>query len=74
VIETLRKGIAFLMKKYNVEVVTEMRKFSTARTVRGERQGLSGKKPDYCDGSSAFIPPIPGVDSRRSSRTAKFCK
>ncbi len=63
VIETLRKGIAFLMKKHNVEVVTGDAHVLDRQTIRVNDRTYQGKNLIIATGSSASIPPIPGVDS-----------
>lgn len=61
VIDTLRKGIAFLMKKYKVDVVS-----GSAKMVGGKKVDVDGKTYEaeniiIATGSSTFIPPIPGA-------------
>lgn len=62
-IETLRKGIAFLMKKNQVEVVTGEAEFLDRQTVRVNGQTYQGQNLIIATGSSAAVPRIPGVDS-----------
>lgn len=63
VIETLRKGIAFLMKKHNVEVVTGDAHVLDRQTIRVNDRTYQGKNLIIATGSSASIPPISGVDN-----------
>ena len=63
VIETLRKGIAYLMKKYGVEVITGEAEFLDRQTVRVNGLMYQGKHLIIATGSSATVPPIPGADS-----------
>jgi dihydrolipoamide dehydrogenase len=61
-IDTLRKGIAFLMKKNKVDVIMGEAEVTAPDTVK------VGDKTYSCDhlmiatGSTAFVPPIPGAD------------
>lgn len=62
VMETLRNGIAGLMKKYKVEVI-----FGTARLAGGRKVAVDGqvyeaKAVIIATGSSPARPPIPGLD------------
>ena len=63
VIETLRKGIAFLMKKHKVEVVNGEAQFPDRQTVSVNGVTYQGQNLIIATGSSAAIPPIPGVKS-----------
>lgn len=63
VIETLRKGIAYLMKKHKVEVITGEAEFLDRQTVRVNGKTYQGQHLIIATGSSAAIPPIPGADS-----------
>lgn len=63
VIETLRKGIAYLMKKNNVEVINGEAEFLDHQTVRVNGQTYQGQHLIIATGSSAAIPPIPGAGS-----------
>jgi dihydrolipoamide dehydrogenase len=63
VIETLRNGIAFLMKKHKVEVVSGEAECLDHQTVRVNGQTYQGHNLILATGSSAAIPPIPGSDS-----------
>ena len=65
VIETLRKGIAFLMKKNKVEVISGEAEFLDRQTIRVEGQTYQGQNLIIATGSSAAIPPIPGIESPR---------
>lgn len=62
VIETLRSGISFLMKKNNVEVVTGEARFLDRNHVAVGEQLYETSNLIIATGSSPFIPPIPGVD------------
>jgi dihydrolipoamide dehydrogenase len=63
VIDTLRKGIAYLMKKYKVEVINGEAQFLDRQTVNVNGQTYQGQNVIIATGSSAAIPPIPGVQS-----------
>jgi dihydrolipoamide dehydrogenase len=63
VVETLRQGIAFLMKKHHVEVLTGNAEFLDRQTVRVNGQTCQGQNLIIATGSSAAVPRIPGVDS-----------
>lgn len=63
VIETLRKGIAYLMKKNKVDVINGEAEFPDRHTVRVNGQRYQGQHLIVATGSSAAVPPIPGVDS-----------
>ena len=63
VIETLRKGIAYLMKKNKVEVITGEAEFLDRQTIRVAGQTYQGQNLIIATGSSAAVPPIPGVES-----------
>ena len=63
VIETLRKGIAYLMKKNNVEVVQGEAEFLDRQTIRVDGKTYQGNNLIIATGSSAAVPPIPGADS-----------
>lgn len=65
VIETQRKGIAFLMKKYKVEVVAGEAAFIDKNSVKVDDQIYQAKNIIIAAGSSPFIPPIKGIDSKR---------
>ncbi len=61
VIETLRKGIAYLMKKHKVEVIHGEAEYLDHQTVRVNKQTYQGKNLIIAAGSSAAVPPIPGI-------------
>ena len=61
-IETLRAGIAFLMKKNKVEVVKGKAWLRSDRSVAVDKQTYSAKNVVIASGSSAAVPPIPGAD------------
>lgn len=62
VIETLRKGIAYLMKKNKVEVVMGEAEFVDRQTVRVNGQTYQGQNLIIATGSSAAVPSIPGAN------------
>ncbi len=61
VIETLRAGIAFMMKKNKVTVVTGEAKFLGPRKVQVGDKVYEGTDVVIATGSSPFVPPIPGA-------------
>jgi dihydrolipoamide dehydrogenase len=63
VIETLRQGIAYLMKKNNVEVVEGEAAVLDRQTVRVHGKTYQGQHLILATGSSATFPPIPGANS-----------
>ncbi len=63
VIETLRKGIAYLMKKNRVEVINGEAEFLDRQTIRVNDKTYQGHNLIIATGSSAAIPRIPGVNS-----------
>jgi dihydrolipoamide dehydrogenase len=62
VIETLRGGIGFMMKKNKVTVVNGTAKFLGPRKVQVGETVYEGTDVVIATGSSPFIPPIPGAD------------
>jgi len=62
VIETLRGGIGFMMKKNKVTVVNGTAKLLGSRKVQVGEQVYEGTDVVIATGSSPFIPPIPGAD------------
>jgi dihydrolipoamide dehydrogenase len=65
-VETLRKGIAFLMKQGKVEVVKGEAVFSGGNTAGAQRVSVNGTVYEgrnllLSTGSEAFVPPIPGA-------------
>jgi dihydrolipoamide dehydrogenase len=64
VVDTNRKGILFLMEKYGVKVVKGMGVFNTDGTIQVGNKSYSGKDIIISTGSSPFMPPIPGSDSK----------
>ena len=60
--ETLRKGIAGLMKKFKVEVVTGSAEIISANTVSVDGTEYQGSDILIATGSSPARPPIPGHD------------
>ncbi len=63
VVETNRKGILFLMKKYGVELVKGAGVFNTDGTIQVGDTSYSGKDIIIATGSSPLMPPIAGADS-----------
>ena len=59
---TLRKGVAYQMKRNHVDVVEGMATFIDDHTVDVDGQRYSGKNVMIATGSSPIRPPIPGVD------------
>ena len=62
VIETLRGGIAGLMKKNKVEVLTGEAKLLGSGKVEVDGKIYEGTNVVIATGGSPFVPPIPGVD------------
>jgi NADPH-dependent 2,4-dienoyl-CoA reductase/sulfur reductase-like enzyme len=62
VIETLRGGIAYMMKKNKVTVVNGTAKFLGPRKVQVGEKVYEGENVVIATGSSPFIPPITGAD------------
>jgi dihydrolipoamide dehydrogenase len=62
VIETLRGGIGFMMKKNKVTVVNGIAKLLGPRKVQVAEKVYEGTDVVIATGSLPFIPPIPGVD------------
>jgi dihydrolipoamide dehydrogenase len=62
VIETLRGGIGFMMKKNKVTVVNGTAKFLGSRKVQVGEKVYEGTDVVIATGSSPFVPPIPGAD------------
>ncbi len=62
VIKTLRGGIAGLMKKSKVEVLTGEAKLIGSRKVEVAGTIYEGDNVVIATGGSPFVPPIPGVD------------
>jgi dihydrolipoamide dehydrogenase len=61
VIDTLRAGIAFMMKKNKVTVVNGEAKFLGPRKVQVGDKVYEGTDVVIATGSSPFVPPIPGA-------------
>lgn len=67
-VETLRKGIAFLMKQGKVEVVKGEADFSVpqknagVKTVKVGEEIYEAENLLLATGSTAFVPPVPGAD------------
>ena len=62
VMDTLRNGIAGLMKKFKVEVVTGTAQLAGGRAVKVGDTTYEGKNILIATGSSPAKPPIPGAD------------
>lgn len=62
VIDTNRKGIAFMMKKFKVDVVAGSAVFRSRNVVAVGDQEYTARSIIVATGSSPFIPPIPGAD------------
>jgi len=62
VIETLRSGIQFLMKKNGVEIVRGVAEFTDRSHVTVDGTVYEGKNIIIATGSSPFVPPIPGAE------------
>ena len=62
VVETLRKGIAGIMKRSKVEVVTGEARLTARRTVAVGDKEYEGANIMIAVGSSPARPPIPGLD------------
>lgn len=60
-VETLRKGIAYLMKKGKVEVVKGEAAFPGGKKVVVSGETYEGSNLLIASGSEAFVPPIPGA-------------
>ncbi len=65
-VETLRKGIAFLMKQGKVDVVMGEAQFESAgpgnKKINVNGTAYEGSNLLIATGSTAFVPPIPGAD------------
>ena len=61
-IDTLRAGIAYLMKKNKVEVVKGEAVMNADRTITVDGTAYKGKNILIATGSTAAVPPIPGFD------------
>ena len=66
VIETLRNGIAYQMKRHNVEVITGTAQFEDSKTVKVNNKTYTGKNIIIATGSSSIVPPISGLESADS--------
>ncbi len=62
VVETLRAGIGFMMKKNKVEVVSGEAKFLGSGKVQVGDEIYEGENIVIATGSSPMMPPIPGAD------------
>lgn len=65
VMDTLRKGIAGLMKKFKVEVISGTATLLRDRKIEVDGKIHAGKNILLATGSSPVKPPIPGVDLDR---------
>jgi len=63
VIETLRNGVAYQMKRYNVEVINGTAQFVDSKTIKVNDKTFTGKNIIIATGSSSIVPPIHGVES-----------
>ncbi|QEN09517.1 dihydrolipoyl dehydrogenase [Oceanispirochaeta crateris] len=61
-IETLRKGIAYLMKSNKVDVVFAEATLTSSKTVMADGKEYGFDNLFVATGSTAFVPPIPGSD------------
>lgn len=61
-IDTLRKGIAYLMKKNKVDVVMAEAEVTAPNTVVADGKTYTCDNLIIAAGSTAFVPPIPGAD------------
>ncbi|OQY31066.1 MAG: dihydrolipoyl dehydrogenase [Spirochaetaceae bacterium 4572_59] len=61
-IDTLRKGIAYLMKMNKVDVIMAEAEVIAADTVLADGKTYSCDNLIIATGSTAFVPPIPGAD------------
>jgi dihydrolipoamide dehydrogenase len=62
VMETLRGGVAGLMKKYKVTVISGDGKLTAERAVTVNGETYTGRNVLVATGSSPARPPIPGID------------
>ena len=62
VIKTLVKGVAYQMKRHNVDVVKDRGLFVDSGTIEAGGTRYTGKNIIIATGSSALVPPIPGAD------------
>ena len=62
VIETLRNGVAYQMKRNNVEVITGTAQFADSKTIKVNNKTYTGNNIIIATGSSSVIPPIPGLE------------
>ncbi len=60
--DTLRKGIAFMMNKFKVEVISGSAKMKSANTVDVDGTEYQAKNIIIGTGSDPFVPPIPGAN------------
>ena len=74
VIETLRAGIAFMMKKYKVTVKTGTAEFLGARKVKVGDEIFEGANIVIATGSSPFVPPIPGANQPHVMTSTEILK
>ena len=63
VMDTMRQGIAGLMKKSKVETVFGEAVLSSGPTVNVDGQAYEAENVLVCTGSSPTAPPIPGIDA-----------
>ena len=71
--ETLRKGIAGLMKKNKVEVVAGAARIVAPRKVEVNGTVYEGANLLICTGSRPFVPPVPGLQTIQSGTGCGSC-
>ena len=64
VVSTNQKGILYLMDKYGVELIKGTGVFNSDGSIQVGENSYSGKDIIIATGSSPFMPPIPGADSK----------
>ena len=64
-IDALRKGIAYQMKRFGVEVVEASGRFVGPTAIEAAGTVYEGKSAIIATGSSPVVIPIPGIDSSR---------
>ena len=62
IMETLRKGIAYQMKHFKVDVINENARFIDRKTVQAGDETYTADNFLVGTGSSPIVPPIPGAD------------
>ena len=74
VIDRLRSGITSLMKKYKVTVVTGVASFTAKNKVKVGDVEYTAQNIIIASGSSIFMPPIPGSDSKHVLNSTDILK